>query len=122
MKCLFLVDESLSPVLAAKMKELGYNAKSVREAGLKGADDTEIIEWSIKNRAVIITGDLDFGELWYWHYRGDIGIIILRIKSYGAKSQYSVIKFLHENKALDDEKIRNSLIISTQNKYRIRTK
>ena len=63
MKQLFLIDESLSYKLAIKLRELGYNSKSVREIGLNGKEDIEIVRWSIENGAVIITGDLDFGEL-----------------------------------------------------------
>ena len=121
MKHLFLVDESLSPELAIKLKQLGYSAKHAREVQLKGADDTKVVEWAIKNKAIVIAGDLDFGELWYWHFRGKLGIIVLRIKSYKIESQYEVIRFLHDNNLLTSEKIINSLVISTSSRYRIRT-
>ena len=117
-----MVDESLSPNLAIRLRQLGYLVKSVREIQLKGADDVQVIGWSIKNNAVIITGDLDFGELWYWFYHGKVGVIVLRMKSYKIESQYEVIKFLHDNNVFTNEKIRNSLIITTHNRYRIRTK
>ena len=117
----FLVDESLSPILAHELRQLGYNAISIREINLKGADDTKIIEWSIKNNAIIIAGDLDFGELWFWHYSGKVGVIVLRVKSYTLEKQFEVIIFLHENNVLTNEKIKNSLVISTHNKYRLRT-
>ena len=118
----FLVDEDLSPILATKLNQLGYKANSVRDIKLKGADDINIVEWSIKNSAVIITGDKDYGELWYWHYHGELGIIVLKLKSYRIEYQYKVIRFLHENNVLKNEKIDRSLIISSLNKYRIRTK
>src|SRR3989338_7363657 len=117
----FLIDESLSPLLAEKIRVLGYYAKAVRETNLKGATDIEIVEWAIKNKAVIIAGDLDFGELWYWRYRGKLSVIVLRLKSYKIESQYEVIRFLHGNNILTSEKIVNSLIISTSSRYRIRT-
>ncbi len=121
-KLLFLIDESLSPVLAERLTGLGYNAKAVRDVGLRGAEDTKIIEWAIGNNAVIIAGDKDFGELWYWIYRGEVGVIILRLKSYKAESQYKVIKFLSDNNVLSNSKIGHSLIISTFSRYRLRTK
>ena len=88
MKQLFLVDESLSPNLVIRLKELGYIAKSVRDIKLKGADDIDIVKWAIKNNAVIITTDLDFGELWYWNHYSKVGVIILRVKDYNLESQY----------------------------------
>jgi len=122
MKQLFLIDEDLSPLLVTKLKQLGYNTKSVREIKLKGANDTKIIDWAIKNNAVIITGDKDFGELWYWSYRGKIGVILLRLKSYKIETQNKAIEFLHENNVLKNKNIKNALVITTPNKYRIRTK
>lgn len=120
METVFLIDESLSPKLVMKLKELGYNAKSVREIGLKGEDDTKIVEWAIENEAVIITGDLDFGELWYWHYKGELGIIILRMKSYKFEAQCKVVNFLHQNNIFRSKTIKQSLIISSLTRYRIR--
>ncbi|MBS3151584.1 DUF5615 family PIN-like protein [Candidatus Woesearchaeota archaeon] len=117
---LFLIDESLSPNLAVRLRELGYNAKSVREIGLKGSDDKTIIEWIINNKAILITGDLDFGELWYWYYGGEFGVIVFRIKSYKVETQYKVIEFLYKDKVLVNEKIMHSLIIATPTRYRIR--
>ncbi len=121
MSKLFLVDESLSPLIAVRLRELGYSAKSVREIGLKGSDDTELVKWALDNNAAIVTGDLDFGELWYWSYRKKLGIIILRMKFYNLESQYSIIKFLHGSKILKNPRIKDSLIISTSGRYRIRT-
>jgi len=121
MKHFLFVDESLSPELAIKLVQLGYSAKHAREVQLKGSDDVKIVEWAIKNKAIIITGDLDFGELWYWRYRGKLSVIVLRMKSYKIESQYEVIKFLHDNNMLASEKLINSLVISTSSRYRIRT-
>lgn len=120
MKHLFLVDESLSPELAKKLMQLGYSARHAREVQLKGSDDIKIVEWAIKNKAIIIAGDLDFGELWHWSYKGKLGVIVLRIKSYKVESQYKVIKFLYYNNVLASEKISNALVISTASRYRIR--
>lgn len=117
----FLIDESLSPNLATFLKELGYDALSAREAGLKGLPDNKIIEWAQKNNSIVITGDLDFGELWYWHYNGAVGIIVLRLKSYNLEAQQRILEFLYTSKVLDEESVKNALIISTDKKYRIRT-
>ena len=117
----FLIDESLSPQLATFVKMLGYDSLSVREAGLKGCSDIQIIEWAQKNNNTIITGDLDFGELWYWHYRGRVSVIVLRLKSFKVEAQQNAVEFLHNNKAFAEEKIKNALIIGTDKKYRIRT-
>ena len=74
-----------------------------------------------KRNSVIVTGDLDFGELWYWDYNAAVSIIVLRLKSYKAEAQQKIIEFLNANEVLNEEKVKNALIISTNKKYRIRT-
>lgn len=44
----FLIDEALSPFLAGFLQELGYEAVAVREVGLKGKSDREIVAWAKK--------------------------------------------------------------------------
>ena len=117
----FLIDESISPKLAGELRKFGYNAKAIREIGLTGYEDEKIVAYAIKNNAVIIAGDLDFGELWYWSYKGKLGVIILRIKSYTFEDQLMVLRFFHSKGVLKDKKIKTSLVISTMNRYRIRT-
>lgn len=120
MKSLFLIDENLSPLLVDKLEQLGYFAKSIKEIGLRGVDDITIIKWAIKNNAIIITGDLDFGKLWHLFFQGKVGIIVLRIKTYKFEDQYKMIKFLHDNNIFKKEGIKNSLVVSTLGKFRIR--
>jgi len=74
-----------------------------------------------KNNFIIVAGDLDFGELWYWHYSGKLGVIILRMDSYIFESQFKIIKFLHDKNLLRDDKLSRSLVVSAGSKYRFRT-
>ena len=55
----FLIDEDLSPLLAEYLRSLKYNALSVREVGLKGKLDIDLIKWIQKEDAILITCDLD---------------------------------------------------------------
>jgi predicted nuclease of predicted toxin-antitoxin system len=119
-KPLFLIDECLSPLLINKFINLGYEAKSVGDVGLRGKDDIQIISWAKEKKAIIVTQDLDFGELWYWYYSGEIGIIILRLSSQKLSEQERIIEYLHGQKVLKDFDITHSLIISTKSRHRIR--
>ncbi len=75
----FLVDENLSPKLAQHLRMLGYTASSVREVGLTGALDEEIITWSNKKKYIVITRDLGFGYV-YSQREDKFGVILLRSK------------------------------------------
>jgi len=58
----FIVDAQLPPALASALREAGYDAQSVREIGLREAEDSEIWAYALANQAVIVTKDQDFAE------------------------------------------------------------
>ena len=116
----FLIDENLSPLLVKYLQSLKYDALSVRDIGLKGKPDTELINWIQKQKVVLITGDLDFGEFFYWQSLGKFGIIILRSKSQKYEVYRQVLEYLHQEGVLKDKRLKNSLVVATKGKYRWR--
>ncbi len=116
----FLIDENLSPLLSDYLQSLKYESLSVREVGLKGMPDEEIIKWIQKNNRVLITADLDFGEFFYFKNFGEIGIIILKSKYQNLKNYIEIIDYLHKEKVLKHKNILNSLVVAVKDKYRVR--
>ena len=116
----FLVDENLSPLLAYWLTELGYPSLSVRDAGLKGPTDTEIVRRLQKQGHILITSDLDFGEFFYGKGLGGFGVIILRDTAQNTLSFQEILEDLHTQGILHDERLANSLLVATQKGYRWR--
>lgn len=116
----FLIDENLSPLLSDYLRNLKYEAKAVREVGLKGKSDQEIVNWLQKNKRILITADMDFGEIFYLKSFGKIGVIILKSRSQRLASFKEIIDYLHKEKVLKNKKIEDSLIIAVNGKHRIR--
>lgn len=116
----FLVDENLSPLLSDYLRNLKYDCRAVREAGLKGKSDEEIIKWLQAKRRILITADLDFGEFFYSKTFGKIGVVILKSKSQRLKSFIEIIDYLDKRKVLKNKRIEDSLIVAIKGKYRIR--
>jgi predicted nuclease of predicted toxin-antitoxin system len=59
----FLVDENLSPLVATGLRDAGHDAVHARDADLRTASDTAVIEFARENGYVVVSADTDFGTL-----------------------------------------------------------
>ncbi|HEV3193961.1 MAG TPA: DUF5615 family PIN-like protein [Polyangiaceae bacterium] len=59
----FLIDNALSPALAALLATRGHDAIHVRELGLQHADDDVIFERAAAEHRIVVSADADFGTL-----------------------------------------------------------
>lgn len=58
-----VVDHCLGPAWVAFLRANGVEAVAWQDVGDPAAEDERIIEWAKKQKAVILTGDADFGRL-----------------------------------------------------------
>jgi predicted nuclease of predicted toxin-antitoxin system len=56
----FLIDAQLPPALAEWLRQAGYESQSVRDAGLRDAEDFMIWQYAQTHGWVILTKDEDF--------------------------------------------------------------
>ena len=114
----FLIDENLSPRLATILRSLGHNAVAVRDIGLRGHDDTVILAWAIAHERVIITRDWEFGQVAFWHAAGRVGMVILRSMSQRVGAHAAILRMLHHEGALRDERLASTLLLGMPTSYR----
>jgi predicted nuclease of predicted toxin-antitoxin system len=73
----FLLDADMPKSSAQVIRNLGFEIEDVRDIGMRAAKDKEIMDYALKNNKIIITMDLDFGEV--LRYPQHPGAIILRL-------------------------------------------
>ena len=72
------IDENLPAECAVVLRNAGFEADSVFDERLMGADDTQIASRCRAEGRVLVTLDLDFGNIRAYPPRQHAGIIVLR--------------------------------------------
>ena len=72
-----VVDEDLPRIIDSALQNLGWEVMDVRDIGLKGKSDYEIISFAKKSKAVLFTGDWDFANILDFPPEKYYGIVIL---------------------------------------------
>lgn len=86
----FIVDECAGPVLAAWLREGGWETFSVYDDA-RGSSDDEILAKAAAEDWIIVTTDKDFGEMVYRERRAHRGVILLRLNDERAGNKIAVL-------------------------------
>lgn len=74
----FLIDNALSPGVAAALRELGHDAVHVRDMGLRHSPDVDIFEFAARERRVIVSADTDFSQILALRVATAPSVVLLR--------------------------------------------
>jgi predicted nuclease of predicted toxin-antitoxin system len=77
-KLSFLLDANISPETAVYLRGFGCDAKSLIEEGLGFIEDSAVAALARQERRILVTFDLDFGEIYYFSAKKKFGVIVLR--------------------------------------------
>jgi len=75
----FLVDENMPRSLAPKIAALGFTVQDVRDIGLRGHPDAEVIEAAVAADAIIITRDRGLADPRSWTEAFTAGVIFINL-------------------------------------------
>lgn len=97
----FLLDANLSPETAEYLRSLHYEVKSLIEDHQGDLPDEAVAEIARKEKLVVITFDLDFGEIYYFSTEKAFHVILLRLNDQRVEAvnqilQRFLVSFGHE--------------------------
>ena len=105
----FLADENIDFQIVQILREQKHNVFYVAEMD-PGISDEEVLELANQKKAVLITGDRDFGELVFRQHKIMSGVILIRLAGLSS-----------ENKALIVSKIINRHLSELSNAFSVIT-
>lgn len=114
-----LLDANLSPKTRKYLEEkFNFNVIDLITEDKHGLTDEKVVKFAKKEKRVIITFDLDFGEIYYLSEKGKVGIIVLRIQDQRVESVNKVLDKFFQKEA-DNIDLGKSLVVIDENKIRI---
>ncbi len=115
----FLVDEDLPRSLARLLRTEGLDAEDVRDVGLRGKSDSEVLQYAIAQNRVLLTADLGFGNLLTLPLGSHHGILVVRLPNEVPVTGLNAV-ILKAIRTLSDDEIRGSLVIVEHGRIRLR--
>jgi len=77
----FLADMGISPKTAAFLRSLGHDAVHLHDQGLDGLEDPAILAKAREEGRILLTHDLDFGELIAVSGAMLPGVVVFRLRN-----------------------------------------
>ena len=114
----FLADAGLSPLTVDFLIKLGHEAAHVRTLGMQRASDLEIVERARAGSSIVLTFDLDFGDVLALGVLNKPSVIIFRLADERPASVNQRLATILNERSADLES--GALILVEDTRYRVR--
>jgi predicted nuclease of predicted toxin-antitoxin system len=88
----FLLDQNLSPALIEMLATLGHETRHVLRIGMHKSPDFDILLEADTNNEIVLTHDLDFGDLLAMSGKSTPSVIIFRISPIDTQIFFDILR------------------------------
>jgi predicted nuclease of predicted toxin-antitoxin system len=114
----FLADAGISPKTVEFLKQLGHETTHVRTLGMQRAPDAQVIALARTDGSVVLSFDLDFGDLLALGVMDKPSVILFRLADERAESVNRRLSTVLNEQVTELES--GALILVQDTRYRVR--
>ncbi len=114
----FLADMGVSPLTVQALRQQGYNAVHLNEQGLDRLADSEILEKARQEDRIVLTFDLDFGDLLAVSADVAPSVVIFRLKN--TVPAFVSARLLLVISECGEDLANGAIVTVENNRYRVR--
>ena len=115
----FLLDADVPRSTAVVLSKLGHQVVDLRDTGLGGATDKEVIKYAKDNNLILVTRDVEFANVLRYPMGSHVGVVVLRLPfDFTSERINSVLKDFTRSVKVED--LLNNVTIVELGRYRIR--
>ncbi|MEA5489182.1 MULTISPECIES: DUF5615 family PIN-like protein [Pseudanabaena] len=114
----FIADMGVSQTVVRSLQSLGYDAVHLRDQGLQRLPDALILDKARLEERIVLTFDLDFGDLMAASKENLPSVVIFRLKNTSPKFVWDKLQSIIAECA--DELKTGAIVVVTDERYRVR--